>query len=142
MSEISEQLKLVMQDLLVSQEVLASALMSCVAAIIVRLDDFVIIAATAPAEQLFGYYEGQLLGKSVQVLVPDVLREVHREHLKSYAMAPLQRTMGITATKLMGRHISGQTISVEIGLHPTAKALPGVPCVVATILRSRDGVRG
>lgn len=65
--------------------------------------------------ELSGYSEEELIGSSIDMLVPSGQREVHRRHLAGFATAPSQRIMG------EGRHLSlrrksGTLVSVEISL--------------------------
>src|SRR5262245_22528114 len=50
--------------------------------------------ANDQAERLFGYRRHELLGQSVDLLVPDRLRPAHAAHRDRYAMAPRLRPMG------------------------------------------------
>ncbi|NQD36692.1 response regulator [Permianibacter sp. IMCC34836] len=68
-------------------------------------------------EQLFGYSRAELLGQSVEVLIPESLREKHPGLRESYHRAPSQRQMG-SNRELFARHKSGFAIPVEVGLAP------------------------
>jgi two-component system, cell cycle sensor histidine kinase and response regulator CckA len=69
----------------------------------------------AQAERLFGYGRDELVGKPVEVLVPDAARAVHPEHRAEYAADPRPRPMG-AGIDLAGRRKHGHTFPVEISL--------------------------
>src|ERR1051326_385393 len=47
------------------------------------------------AERLFGYGEGELIGKRVETLVPRKYSKVHHEQREHYTNAPHARRMGV-----------------------------------------------
>jgi PAS domain S-box-containing protein len=59
--------------------------------------------ANSAAEQLFGYSREILLGKPVELLVPDGLRQQHRQHREAFFKAPAARSMG-KGRRLAARH--------------------------------------
>ena len=81
-------------------------------------------------EELFGYDRGELLGKSVDMLLPEVLGEVHAEHRAGYSAAPRTRSMG-AGFDLLGRRRDGSEFPVEISLSPITS--DGATAVIATI---------
>ncbi|MFB6357059.1 MAG: PAS domain S-box protein, partial [bacterium] len=83
-----------------------------------------------PALEMFGYEREELVGKDVNILVPDGQSELHREHLDHYMESPETREMG------EGRDLSavkkdGTTFPVEIGLNPLST--DGKPRIIADI---------
>ena len=48
----------------------------------------------AQTERLFGYRRDELIGRSVDVLVPERIRAAHPDHRRQYFADPLQRPMG------------------------------------------------
>ena len=71
----------------------------------------------AQAEEVFGYSRYELHGKPIEVLVPESLRDSHREHRRSYQANPWKRPLGI-GHHLVGRRKDGSEFPVEIGLSP------------------------
>lgn len=67
--------------------------------------------------KLFGYGQGDLLGRPIEVLVPDRLRGVHTAHRKEYVAEPRTRPMG-AGLELYGRRKDGSEFPVEISLAP------------------------
>jgi PAS domain S-box-containing protein len=74
-------------------------------------------------EVLFGYSREALLGQSVEMLMPEPLREVHRGHLARFASAPARRPMG-TELHVFGRRRDGSTLPVEVSVSPIQEKPP------------------
>ena len=68
-------------------------------------------------ELLFGYSRQELLGQSVDLLLPEALREAHSALRQRYTANPEPRRMG-GSRELFGRHRDGHALPVEIGLSP------------------------
>ncbi|HTR50370.1 MAG TPA: PAS domain S-box protein [Kofleriaceae bacterium] len=71
----------------------------------------------AETERMFGYTRGELLGKSIDVLVPDHVRPRHAHHVASFVGSPRLRPMG-SELDLRGRRKDGSEFPVEISLSP------------------------
>lgn len=69
------------------------------------------------AATIFGYEQDQLVGMSVEQLVPTELRDRHVRDRHTFARAPSARPMG-TGLRLHGQHRDGDTFPVEISLRP------------------------
>ncbi len=65
---------------------------------------------------MFGYDERELLGRPVEVLLPDALRQRHVDHRSDYHRKPVQRSMGI-GMDLRGKRKDGSEFPVEISLN-------------------------
>ncbi len=76
-----------------------------------------ILFANRQLEDLFGYERHDLLGRSVDDLLPDHLRQVHRAHRTRYRVEPRLRSMG-AGLMLRGRRADGTEFPVEISLSP------------------------
>lgn len=76
-----------------------------------------IVLVNEQAELMFGYHRSELLGRSVEKLVPEALREAHRGHREGYVRSPRTRPMG-AGLKLQAIRKSGRAIPVEISLAP------------------------
>ena len=75
-----------------------------------------IVMANRNIERLFGYPRQQLLGQSVELLVPEHLRERHRAHREAHTHSVNRRTMG-QVPHLRGRRIDGSEFPVDISLN-------------------------
>lgn len=67
------------------------------------------------AEKLFGYTKEELTGKPIELLIPENLKEIHRQHRQHYFEAPKARPMGL-GKDLFARDKNGRTFPVEISL--------------------------
>ncbi|WP_370601430.1 response regulator [Pseudomonas nitroreducens] len=68
-------------------------------------------------EQLFGYSRHDLLESSVEMLLPEALREAHVALREGFQRKPEQRRMG-SNRELFGQHQDGHMIPLEVGLSP------------------------
>lgn len=81
--------------------------------------DGIIRLANHQCQTLFGYATEELLGQSVDILVPKTLQAQHRAHRKGFFHAPKSRNMG-EGSDLKGVKKNGETFAVEISLSPIA----------------------
>ena len=86
-------------------------------AMVVVQDGGRILLVNAQAERMFGYTRGQLVGKSIEELVPERYRGGHLEHRRRFFEAPSVRPMG-AGLELHGRRGDGSEFPVEISLSP------------------------
>ena len=76
-----------------------------------------IVLVNGQTEVLFGYTREELLGKTIETLVPERFRGAHVKHRDDYAREPRLRPMGVGLT-LFGRRKDGTEFPVEISLSP------------------------
>jgi PAS domain S-box-containing protein len=76
-----------------------------------------VVFANRHAEHLFGYARGELLGQSVDRLVPTRLRSSHKRHRQTFMTAACARPMG-GGFDLFACRKDGTEIPVEISLSP------------------------
>ncbi len=76
-----------------------------------------IVFASARVREVFGYEPGELVGSTVEVLVPERHRPHHGAHRAGYAADPRPRPMGL-ALELFARRKDGSEFPVEISLSP------------------------
>ena len=83
-----------------------------------------ITLANQQAEKTFGYPREELLGRPIEMLVPERLRSGHQGFRHDYLCDPQARPMG-AGRELFGRRKDGTEVPVEIGLSPihTSKGL-------------------
>jgi PAS domain S-box-containing protein len=68
-------------------------------------------------ERSFGYKRDELLGQSIEILVPERLQAGHNADREEFVSAPTARAMAI-GRDLYGRRKDGTEFPVEIGLNP------------------------
>jgi PAS domain S-box-containing protein len=86
-------------------------------AIIVVEADGRIVAVNGQAERLFGFARHELIGRPVEILMPERSRPAHLGHRASYARTPSVRPMGV-GLELAGLRKDGTEFPVEISLSP------------------------
>ncbi len=78
-----------------------------------------IVFSNSQAETLFGYPRDGLLGRSIEMLLPERFRGVHVGHRSRYFQQSRTRTMGM-GLELYGLRQDGSEFPVEISLSPLA----------------------
>ena len=76
-----------------------------------------IVLVNREIERLFGYSRNELVGRSIELLVPQRLRQNHPAMRQEFLLNPQTRAMG-AGRDLFGVHKDGSEIPVEIGLNP------------------------
>jgi PAS domain S-box-containing protein len=107
------------------------AVESSPAAMIVASQDGAIQFANAETARMFGYKGAELVGQTIDMLVPMRLRPSHEALRRGFFANPSRRPMGV-GRDLKATRRDGSEFPVEIGLTPinTAKG----PLVLATVL--------
>jgi len=86
-------------------------------ALIFAFNDGTIIMVNREAEELFGYSRAELLGKELQMLLPERFRSKHRNFVAGYFRDPRHRSMG-AGLDLYGLTRDGREFPVDISLSP------------------------
>ena len=107
------------------------ALDAAASAMLMVDDQGVIRFVNCATLNLFGYVEGELIGQTIESLVPDQTRRAHNVYRGSFLGVNKPRPMGLGAS-LFARHKSGRSIPVEIALTPVHT--PDGRMVVATVI--------
>lgn len=74
-----------------------------------------IVFVNGQAERLFGYSADEVVGQTIEYLVPERFRDVHLRHQESYHSNPVTRPMG-SGLELCARRRDGTELPVEISL--------------------------
>ena len=97
-----------------------------------------IIMVNERTRALFGYSVGELMGRPVDLLIPDRARSVHAGHFTAYLSNPSPRRLGERGD-LTGKRKDGSEFPVEIGLNP-GEGIEGpfvLACIVDISLRKK-----
>jgi PAS domain S-box-containing protein len=81
--------------------------------------DGIMVLVNAQTERMFNYGRDDLIGKSVEILVPERFRQHHRIFRTGYFDNPQPRPMGV-GRDLAGCRSDGTEFPIEIGLNPIA----------------------
>jgi len=90
-----------------------------------------IVLVNSQAERIFGYQREELLGQSVELLVPEVSRTQHSGLRDDYGKEPEARTIG-RGRVVYGQRKDGAVFPIEVGLTPIET--PEGHCVVSSIV--------
>jgi len=96
-----------------------------------------ITEANGQVENFFGYNRGELMGQTVELLIPERFRHMHPRHREVYSSQPRVRAMG-AGLELFGRRKDGAEFPVDIMLGPIAGVESnGVLAVIRDLTQKR-----
>jgi PAS domain S-box-containing protein len=78
--------------------------------------DGTIAMANAQVSSVFGYSREELIGASLEILVPEEFRDAHHGHRDDFFADPTPRSMGGAGLVLRARHKDGSTFPVQVSL--------------------------
>ena len=101
--------------------------------ILVANENGEIILTNPKIDGMFGYPAGSLVGKRLEVLLPDELQGHHAELCEDFMQTGVARTMGSLNKELNGVRLDGSQFPIEVGLS-SLPALDGNGlCVCASV---------
>jgi PAS domain S-box-containing protein len=100
-----------------AEEVFRLAVEACPSGMLMIEHDGKIVMVNTEIERQFGYERNELIGQTVDMLVPERLRTAHVRHRLGFAPKPESRRMG-ASRDLFGRRKDGSEFPVEVGLNP------------------------
>jgi PAS domain S-box-containing protein len=96
----------------------------------------VILTANRALEAMFGWAPGELVGRSVEQLLPHTLREPHAAHRAAYFSDPSPRPMGV-GMDLLGQRKDGSRFPIEISLNQVPSPTGGYAIAFVTDITPR-----
>ena len=115
-SDITER-KHAERELRVAEQRFRGLLESAPDAIVIVDQDGTIVLVNARAEELFGYSREELVGETVEILLPKALGPRHLTHREGFIAEPRVRAMG-EGLDLRARRQDGTEFAAEISLSP------------------------
>ena len=94
-----------------------------------------IVLVNDQASRMFGYTRGALVGRQIEILLPERYRDVHVQHRTEYVARPRTRSMGV-GMQLFAQCADGVEIPVEVSLSPME--VGGSQFVLSAIRDIRD----
>lgn len=126
---------------LIQSEITRVAFESGPDAIIVVDTAGLILAVNQQAELLTGRPRGDLLGKPIELLIPEELRERHRGHRSGYLRTPYRRLMGPNLSLSIMQHTDDTDLAIPVDVN-LAPSVISIGTVVVATIRTRGGWGG
>ena len=99
-----------------SQDMLAGMMAISPEAIVVTDVQGAIRFFSAGAEAVFGYAQAEVIGRPVEMLMPEAARGLHRRHVEAFAAGERSSLRMHDRTEIGGRRASGETFPAEASL--------------------------
>lgn len=94
----------------------------------------------AQAIRMFGYERGELIGQSIELLVPAPLRERHVQHRRAYSQSARLRTMG-AGLQLLGCRRDGSEFPIDVMLNHIGERTPPITVAVVRDMTQRKDLQ-
>jgi len=95
-----------------------------------------IVTANRALAVMFGWAPGELIGQSIERLVPPSVRDAHAPHWSAYFAVPSPRPVGVNL-ELFGQRKDGSTFPLEVSLNHVATAGGGHAIAFVTDITDR-----
>jgi PAS domain S-box-containing protein len=105
--------------------------------VVVVDDQGKVIRVNAQIEKMFGYTGDELMGESIEMLLPERFRGRHADHRAHYLSEPHTRPMG-AGVKLYGKRRDGSEFPVDIMLSPMQGPSSGMVIAVVRDITRRS----
>jgi len=99
-----------------------------------------IVLVNPQAESMFGYARNELIGKPLEILLPERFGRAHSGHRGNFSSAPSMRQMGV-GRDLTARRKDGSEFPVEIGLNPVPGDEGGLVLAAVTDITRRKAMQ-
>jgi PAS domain S-box-containing protein len=99
-----------------------------------------ILLVNLQAEAMFGFTRAELIGSSVEILLPERFRAAHGAHRQRFSSAPSIRQVGV-GRDLMARRKDGSEFPVEIGLNQVPGDEGGLVLAAITDITRRKAMQ-
>ncbi len=99
---------------------------------IITESDGKIIRINRQTEILFGYSRDEIIGREIEILIPEKDHQRHRKDRDNYVSNPRTRPMG-SGLELYGRRKDGSVFPVEVSLSPFNNGVSGKLRIIAAI---------
>ena len=86
-------------------------------AIVMVDQEGLVTLVNSQTEKYFGYRRDELLGKPVEMLIPERLKDSHQKHVRGFYNEDMARPMGL-GRSLYGLRKDGSEFPIEVGLSP------------------------
>ena len=101
-------------------------------------EDSIIAYSNGLTAAVFGYTKEELIGQHINVLIPEDVREKHKEYVKKYMMDPYARNfdapLALRGIKKDGNEIELDIMLIPIQFHDIK--------LIAVIVRNESSIKG
>ncbi|MBV1699474.1 MAG: PAS domain S-box protein [Hyphomicrobiales bacterium] len=97
-----------------------------------------IVLVNTETERLFGYAREDLIGNTIEMLIPDGLSQGRTRTRHEFALGPTPRRIGADRI-LFGRHRDGREFPIEVGLYPIERSRTSM--VLGVVFDKAEGRR-
>ncbi|MBT6716099.1 MAG: PAS domain S-box protein, partial [Nitrospina sp.] len=99
------------------EELLVTSVLSNALDSIIVIDEWGIVSTFNPgAEKMFGYQPSEMIGQSINLLVPEPDRSKHNEYLQKYLSTGKRNILGMNR-ELTGQHKNGSVFPMDLGVN-------------------------